>query len=328
MTLRDGGFEVDFHWPERVFPSVPKALGALGVDVVELGYIGGVPLEHSVATPGPGAFLTPELVASAPCREVRLAAMIHPTALDGKIDFAAYRAAGLDMVRLVYHPDWFDGITRIAAEARLHGLSVSVNIALASRYRAESLLAHATRIGEASQPDVLYLADTCGSVYPDQVSALIGALRDRLGVDLGFHAHDFLTLAYANSLAAAAAGASYLDCSLLGLGRGAGNLQTELVLIRHRLPHRNVSASAVRLLQLCRGDLARVAGREQRSLVSMVCGALNLTPVEEAALLRLAEKAQVEGSEAALRLVASGLDAGTLRSDTALAGWLSPGRGE
>jgi 4-hydroxy 2-oxovalerate aldolase len=325
VTLRDGGFEVDFHWPKHAFTQVPAALGPLGIDVVELGYIGGVPLEHAVATPGAGAFLTPDLVASAQRDDVGLAGMIHPTALDTRIDFGAFTAAGLAMVRLVYHPDWFEQIVRIAAAAKGHGLTVTVNIALASRYPAAILLEHAARIGEAARPDVLYVADTCGALTPAQVSRLISSLKETTEVDLGFHAHDFLLLGYANSLAAAAAGASYLDCSILGLGRGAGNLQTELALIRHRLPHRAITGEAARFLD-CRRELAGIAQREERSLVFMVCGALNLTPVEESALLNLAGTADMAASEAALRLVASGRDASTLRPGDAREDWLFPAR--
>lgn len=170
---------------------------------------------------------------------------------------------------------------------------------------------------------MLYVADTCGALLPDHVSRLIGSLKSTVETELGFHAHDFLTLAYANSIAAVTAGASYIDCSFLGLGRGAGNLQTELALIRHRLPNRQITGEAARFLE-CRRELARIAGREERSLVSMACGALNLTPVEETTLLKLADAAKVPESEAALRFVASGQDAGTLRADGAGAGWLVP----
>ena len=83
--------------------------------------------------------------------------------------------------------------------------------------------------------DVLYVADTCGALTPGQVTEVITELTTTIGASVGFHAHDFLSLGYANALAAAAAGATYLDCSLLGLGRGGGNLAGELMLIRHRL---------------------------------------------------------------------------------------------
>lgn len=321
VTLRDGGFEVDFHWPTSAFAKIPSALGALGIEVVELGYIGGVPLEHSVARPGCGAFLTEELVASASSAKVLLAGMIHPTALASSFHLDRYAAAGLGMVRLVYHPNWFDQIAVLAAHAKDLGLCVTANIALASRYDTDGLLRHAERICSVAPVDVLYVADTCGALEPGQVSELITALKSAAGAEVGFHAHDFVSLAYANCLAASAAGASYLDCSVLGLGRGAGNWQTELALICHRL-HGSQGVDAVWKLLDCRRELAHVTKRQPRPLLSMICGALNLTPVEESALLTMAEQAGIDPDEAALRLLASGQRASALRPGAQEAGWL------
>src|SRR2546430_16136938 len=65
VTLRDGGFEVDFHWPPELFARIPGVLAPLGVETVELGYLGGVPLEHAVTAgggpppPTPGPFAPP-----------------------------------------------------------------------------------------------------------------------------------------------------------------------------------------------------------------------------------------------------------------------------
>ncbi|GEM_PF-3553935 len=301
VTMRDGGFEVDFHWPEVLFPRIPTVLAPFGVEIVELGYLGGVPLEHAVTTPGVGAHLTPDHVAAAHHPDVQLAAMVHPTALLAPIDLKEYAAAGLAMIRLVYHPGWFDDIANIARHAKDNGLVVSVNLALASRYERGELVNHASRVAAAIAPNVLYVADTCGALTPDQVTQLVTALMVEIGVDIGFHAHDFLSLGYANALAAAAAGATYLDCSLLGLGRGGGNLPAELVLIRHRLPGRHVAAALDGLLA-CRDSLAALTRRPATSLVAAVCGALNLTPIEEQALLEFAQGEHLDPSWAALWL--------------------------
>ena len=80
VTLRDGGFEVDFHWPPELFARIPGVLAPLGVETVELGYLGGVPLEHAVTAAGVAAHLTPGHVAAARQPGVELAAMLHPTA--------------------------------------------------------------------------------------------------------------------------------------------------------------------------------------------------------------------------------------------------------
>jgi isopropylmalate/homocitrate/citramalate synthase len=312
VTLRDGGFEVSFDWPESAFRSVPLCLAPLGVDFTEIGYIGGVPLEHKIAEPGRGAFITPRRLLDIGHVGTSLAAMIHPTALEEPIDLAGFAQADLRMVRIVYHPNWVKEIVYMARHARDCGLIVTVNLALASRYTTEELVGHACRVARDAAPDVIYIADTCGAMLPRQVAKLVAALAASLEVAVGFHAHNFLSLAYANALAALGAGASYIDCSLLGLGRGGGNLETELILARHRIGPLATGAQIEGLLR-CRSELGNVAGRDVRSLVPTACGAANLTPVEESALLDAAERVGLDPSDAALRFLAAGAERATLR---------------
>lgn len=322
VTLRDGGFEVGFHWPPDLLPQVVATAATVGMDVAEIGYLGGVPLEHGVDTPGIGAFITPELVKSCTRDGIRLAAMIHPTALSSGIALEDYAAAGLAMVRLVYHPDWAQQIVRIAGQARACGLMTTVNIALASRYSAAELARHAAAICIDAQPDVLYVADTCGAMYPHEVNSLVGQLVAVTGTKIGFHAHDFLSLAYANALAACEAGATFFDASILGLGRGGGNLRTELVAVPHRLPA-SLTHEGIQRLIGCRDRLAQLAGHQSSSLMPLVCGALNLTPVEEAALTDAAVGQGVDGSVAALLFAVSGLDHTALRPGAGAPAWLA-----
>jgi len=324
VTLRDGGFEVDFHWPNDVFASVPAALGPLGVEIIELGYIGGIPLEHGVARPGLGAYLTPEHVEAGHRDGLQLAAMVHPTALGSTPNLKPYVAAGLDMLRLVYHPDWSEGIAALAKQASELGLATTINIALASRYPSAELCDHAAAIQESMRPNVLYIADTCGALLPHQVEDLVTRLRDVVGAEteIGFHAHDFLSLAYANALSAVRAGATYIDCSLLGLGRGGGNLAAELVLLRHRL-HGYSDPTALPSLLECRARLASITGRPVSTLVPAVCGALNLTPVEEHALRQFAEEEGLDVDRAALWLVTAYPRLAALRIADLREAWLS-----
>jgi isopropylmalate/homocitrate/citramalate synthase len=302
VTLRDGGFEVDFRWPAGIPAAVTGSLAPLGVDIVELGYLGGVPIDHGVADAGPSAHLTPDDVSAARRDGLRLAAMVHPTALGTAVDVKSSAAAGLDMLRLVYHPDWFDQIRTLAGSARDLGLAVSVNIALASRYLPHELCQHVVRIHTDMQPTVIYVADTCGALTPHQVTTIVTMLRNITDTSIGFHAHDFLSLGYANALAAAAAGATYLDSSVLGLGRGGGNLATDLMLIRHRLPGSHHTNALLRYLNL-RHALAQATGRPATPLLATVCGALNLTPVEEQAVIDFADNGRLDHDAAGLWLI-------------------------
>jgi 4-hydroxy 2-oxovalerate aldolase len=320
VTLRDGGFEVDFRWPHDLFELVPTALGAVGVDIVELGYIGGVPLEHSVAQAGIGANLTPEHIERARRDGPTLAAMVHPSALAEPLDLEPYAAAGLTMLRMVYHPQWFTAIAELAAHARDIGLTTAVNIALVSRYKPTEVATHAAFIQDQMNPDIIYLADTCSALGPGQVHDLVTRLRARVEADIGFHAHDFLNLAYANALAAVEAGATYIDCSLLGLGRGGGNLAAEPLLLRHRLPT-TTHPGAMALLLAARSRLSMATERDAATLLPVVCGALNLTPVEEQALREFATTEQIDIETAALWLVTRISQVTSLRREDLRALW-------
>lgn len=279
VTLRDGGFRNAFAWSRDDMCAIASSAAKAGVHTVELGYIGGVPEFHNVNEQGLAAHLSPILVAAA--REAgtaRLAAMVHPSAATASIDYAAFHHAGLSLVRFVHHPSWFEKLKPHVAAARDAGLLTSINVALASRYT----LAEISEQFEAAasiEPDVLYVADTCAGLAPHHVEALV-ALALRYSPEVGFHAHDFLSLALANGVAAANAGAHYIDASIAGLGRGAGNLRTELWLA---------------LQQTCGaggGDLEPLVGvldlLERQlgpppapDLAAVVAGAANLTPPQE-----------------------------------------------
>jgi 4-hydroxy 2-oxovalerate aldolase len=87
--------------------------------------------------------------------------------------------------------------------------------------------------------DYINLADSSGYMVPGDVKARVGALKAAIELPVGFHAHNNLGLAVANSLAAVEEGAEYIDATCRGLGAGAGNTQSEvLCAVLERLGYR------------------------------------------------------------------------------------------
>lgn len=300
VTLRDGGFAVGFGWPESLATLITHSLAQAGVDIVELGYIGGLPELHGQAAEGTTASLSVDYVRACSVEDVRTAAMVHPSALSQPIEFGRYAEAGLSLVRIVYHQDWVKNLLSLAEDCRVAGLAVTFNIALASRYDRSSLIDQIKSLHDAGGADVIYLADTCGALVPDDVAELIAAVASVApDTALGFHAHDFMRLALANSLEAAKAGATYIDSSLLGLGRSAGNLPTELWLL---------ATGGLRLAGAMGVDAALAAIEEVRPrqadvVFAAAAAALNLTPPEEDALAVAAGRAGISSRLLALELV-------------------------
>src|SRR5690625_5714039 len=77
--------------------------------------------------------------------------------------------------------------------------------------------------------EIVYLVDSAGALLPFEVTEKIKALKNELSIEIGFHGHNNLSLAMANTLAAVEAGATYVDGSLRALGAGSGNTQTEVM---------------------------------------------------------------------------------------------------
>jgi len=298
VTLRDGGFHTSFDWRMDEIVCITRSASSAGADYVELGYIGGVPELHGVERIGLSADLSAEAIrtVSETVPSARLAAMVHPGS-NPLLDFGAYRNAGLALVRLVYHPNWRPELERLAAEARSSGLAVSINLALASHYTESQFLAEIEAIA-GMRPEFIYIADTCAALLPGEVGPRFSTAGMHK-VPLGFHAHDHLSCALTNSFEAIRCGATIIDGSFWGLGRGAGNLRAELWFAL-QVARGN---SRYRLLPLIEG-LELVASkldmRRPSDLASIVCGAMNLLPPQETAL----RKSAIEHGISADRLAA------------------------
>jgi 4-hydroxy-2-oxovalerate/4-hydroxy-2-oxohexanoate aldolase len=83
---------------------------------------------------------------------------------------------------------------------------------------------------ESYGANCIYCTDSAGYMLPDDVTARIRLLREKLKPDteVGFHGHHNLSMGVANSIAAVAAGARRIDGACGGLGAGAGNTPTEV----------------------------------------------------------------------------------------------------
>jgi 4-hydroxy 2-oxovalerate aldolase len=228
VTLRDGAFPVHFRWSPQDAQRVVEAAGRTGCEFVEVGYLGGPPDAHGMQTDMKSAAVDRELVArlAESAHGVKLLAMLHPTVSVTRETIRGVANAGLFGVRMVYHPSWAAQLSTYAKVLAEHGLWVSINIALVSHYRADDLARTGATCALLS-PDALYLADTSAGLFPTELDPLVAGVLAAHNT-VGVHMHDHLGLALANSISGVLSGASLIDYSIAGLGRGAGNLRAEL----------------------------------------------------------------------------------------------------
>ncbi|MGC0416892.1 4-hydroxy-2-oxovalerate aldolase [Embleya sp. AB8] len=228
-TLRDGSHSVAHRFTAAQVRAVTRGLEAARVQVVEVTHgdgLGGSSFNY-------GFSHTEEIelirVARAELSQARLAALLLPGI--GTVDQLKEAVdAGIDVVRVATHCTEADiAIQHLQAAKRL-GLETVGFLMLSHMISPEGLAAQA-RIMRDAGADTLYVVDSAGALLPHQVAHRVQALRAELGdeVPLGMHAHNNLGCGVANALAAAEAGASILDGSLRGLGAGAGNAATEVL---------------------------------------------------------------------------------------------------
>lgn len=142
---------------------------------------------------------------------------------------------GVDVFRIASHCTEADITERFLTYVRKCGRT-AYGVLMMSHMATPEILLEEARKMEAYGAETIIIMDSAGAYLPDDVRRRIGALTNGLQVPVGFHGHNNLGMAVANSIAAVEVGASVLDACARGFGAGAGNTQLEvLVAVLHKL---------------------------------------------------------------------------------------------
>jgi len=234
-TLRDGGFQTNWQFSDALLRDLIPAAHAARADLVEIGYLnatdtpGTTPLAHAArmiadATKGegPGIAVMADLKTWEAEGEAAFPLMqAHMAGLSSNIDCVRIAlSAFCDEAQL--------GLAlSLADKLQAAGHTATLNLMQIDRKPPDQALALAGRLRDTNPETVIYLADSFGAMRPTDVERLVGLYREVLPNPLGFHAHDNLGLGVANCVAAMRAGASWIDGTFGGMGRGAGNAALE-----------------------------------------------------------------------------------------------------
>ncbi len=228
-TIRDGGYVNNWDFDQKLVRETDRALSKAGVDYVELGYHG-TEKYFDKKKYGPFRFCSPRDITEV-CSGIdgaNVALMVD----HGKYelaDLAQYRDTPVRLIRSAFQKDKVRAALENLVKIKEIGFAVSANfmgfVSYSQAERKELL-----SILKDLSLDYAYVADTYGSMFPDQLADFFGPLLEIKHIKWGFHPHNNLQMAFANSLAAMKAGAKVVDGSVFGMGRGAGNLPTEIML--------------------------------------------------------------------------------------------------
>ncbi len=134
---------------------------------------------------------------------------------------------GAKMARVATHVTEADVAQQHITLSKELGLE-TVGFLMMSHMAPVEKLVEQAKLMESYGADTVYVVDSAGAMLPNEVRERIRAMKESLSVNVGFHAHNNLSLAMANTLVAIEEGATRIDGSIRCLGAGAGNTQTEV----------------------------------------------------------------------------------------------------
>ena len=239
-TVRDGGLVNNHKFDEAFVKAVFDTCVAAGVDYCELGY----KTDRKVFAPGSHGewkFCDEDLlrrVVGEKPRNLKISVMADTDRTDYNTDLLPKKDSVIDCVRVACYIHQIPGALDLVNDAHNKGYETALNIMAISTVQDRDIEA-ALQVAAKSPADTIYVVDSNGSLYSEQVHDIVVGFVTALegtGKQVGIHAHNNMQLAYANTIEALIVGANRLDATIAGMGRGAGNCPLELLLAFLRNP--------------------------------------------------------------------------------------------
>jgi 4-hydroxy 2-oxovalerate aldolase len=230
-TVRDGGLMNKWQFSEKFVRNVYKALAAAGVDYMEIGYFS----SKDAFDPkifGPWRFCHEKdlkKIIGDEEKRIKLSAMADIGRIELE-DIPPASESSLDMVRVACYVHQIDAAIALAHHCQDKGYETTINLMAVSTVGLRELNECLEDLNKSRVP-VIYLVDSFGAFYCEDIDTLAQKYMERLpGRSIGGHFHNNQQLAFANTVTAIINGVNYLDATLYGIGRGAGNCPLELLL--------------------------------------------------------------------------------------------------
>ncbi|MBR1764425.1 MAG: aldolase catalytic domain-containing protein [Ruminococcus sp.] len=243
-TLRDGGLVNDFRFTEEFIKELYTANLRSGVDYMEFGYKADKEM-FDVDKFGPCKFCDEDFIHSIVGEnntDLKISVMADVGRCNYKQDIVERSNSAIDLIRVATYLTTIPTAVDMIEDAHKKGYETSCNIMAISNGRESDIKAALDIIGR-SPVDVIYIVDSYGALYPEQIqrmSAFFGEFAEKYNKKLGIHAHNNLQLAFANTIEAVGDGVDWLDATYMSMGRGAGNCAMELLLSFLKNPKYNV----------------------------------------------------------------------------------------
>ena len=227
-TLRDGGYYTNWDFDRELVKKYLEYIEKLPIDYIEVGYRSNINDGYF----GEYFYLpidTLKFIKQNSSKKIAIMLNVKEFYEEQNLDLLDGLNEYISLVRLATDPKRIDIAINLAKEIKKRGFNVAINVMYISTiYENHIFFKYLDDIQE--NVNILNLVDSYGSMYPEGLRWLINTIKQKIEIPLGFHGHNNLELSFINTLEAIKNGVVFVDSTILGMGRGAGNLKTELIL--------------------------------------------------------------------------------------------------
>ena len=234
-TLRDGSHAIKHQLTQKNIEDYAKGAESANIPIVMVGHGNG--LGASSLQLGQSLLSDKVMLETAKkhLKKTKLGAFMIPGFGTIKNDIEPAIESGIEVMIIASHCTEANVTKQHIQYAVYNNLETYGVLMMSHMLSAPKLLAQALQMQEYGAKGIL-LMDSAGAYLPEDVTTKVSTLVDGLDIEVGFHAHNNLGMAVANSVAAVLAGATIVDATSRGFGAGAGNCQMEvLVAVLHKM---------------------------------------------------------------------------------------------
>lgn len=235
VTLRDGGCVIDFNFGQAYMDQILNGLEKSGVDIIELGY-----LDAKKGTLRERTQFISEQAITAHFLKNKKPGVTYVAMFDfGKFDpdtLAPCDGRGIDGLRIAFHKKDRLNMVPVARKVIEKGYKLYIQPMTIMRYSDKELLELLDIVNQQlPQAEAFYVVDSFGEMRMNDLNRIVHLVDRNLKPEMtmGFHSHNNLQLSYSNAVTLLQFFTDrniIIDSSILGMGKGAGNLNTELFL--------------------------------------------------------------------------------------------------
>lgn len=227
-TLRDGGYYTNWDFSASVVDSYIKAMNLLPIDYLEVGYRNN-PTDDYLGKFGYTPISVLKHIHDI-CSKKLVVMLNEKSTKIADLHALLKPLVGLvDMIRIAIDPQNFERALDLAKAVKNYGFEVGFNTMYMSKWgEYDGFITKLNKLDDVA--DLFCMVDSFGGVTPDDVRSIFTKVKENTTCPIGFHGHNNLQLGLINTLTAINCGVDFVDATILGMGRGAGNVNMELLL--------------------------------------------------------------------------------------------------